>query len=598
MSPFIQRCFMIAWCISMVTFAHATEKLPDSVKWETNDTAPLFASPKAKKGGTYRTAILAFPLTLRTVGPDSNSSFRGAILGNAMNLLDLHPNTEELLPALATHWAYADDGKTMYFKLNPQARWSDGKPVTADDYLYTLEFMRSKHIIAPWYNNHYTEKIDKVVKYDDHTISISAVKAEPDLFLLVNLGPIPQHFYGTLSADFVKKYNWKVVPNTGPYQVSKVKKGKSVTLARKKEWWAKDLKYFKGRYNVDKVRYTVIRDQVTTFEYFKKNRVDDFSLTFPTYWHRKAKDMEVHKKGYVKKLWFYTNKRESNTGFWLNLDKDIFKDPNIRYAFAHAINMDKLLNELLRGDYSRLQSMTTGYGDYSNPNIQARPFDLNKVNELMAQSGWKRGADGIWVKNGRRYAVTVTYSFDGHTPRLVLLKEEAKKAGIDLQLQRLDGSSAYKLILEKKHDVAWMGWSTGFRPAYWQHFHSANAHKPQTNNITNTDDPVIDELIMSYRNSLDPKERITLAHQIQAKAHEIGAFVPTYKVGYFRTAYWRWWQFPDVPSTKHSSSLFEPFSLGVFWFDADLKAETERAMKSGKTFTPETIIETTFKPKA
>ena len=572
----------------------ASEQLPEGLQWQTNDTAPLYAAPEAKKGGTYRTYMTAFPLTLRTVGPDSNSSFRSYLDGNKMSLLALHPNTEELLPELATHWAYGPDKKTMYFKLDKNARWSDGHPVTAEDFLFTLEFMRSPHIIAPWYNNHYTEKIDKVIRYDDHTLAVVATKADPDLFVVVNLTPTPKHFYETLTEDFVQKYNWKVVPNTGAYQIDQIKKGKSVTFKRKRDWWAKDYRYNKGRYNVDRVVISVIRDQTTVFEYFKKARLDDFVLTFPIYWHEKFKDLEIYEKGYIIKYWFYTDKRESPAGLWLNQDKEIFKDPQVRYAFAHAMNIDRMLNGLLRGDYSRLQNYTTGYGDYSNPNIHARTFDIKKVEELMTQAGWQRGAEGIWEKNGQRFSVKVTYSFDGHTPRLVLLKEEAKKAGVELNLQRLDGGAAFKLILEKKHDVAWMGWSTSFRPRYWQGFHSANAHKPQTNNITNTSNPELDALIIRYRDSIVPEERIDLAHAIQAKIHDIGAFVPTYKVGYFRAAYWRWFQFPKVASTRHASGLFLPFDTALFWVDADLKKETQAAMKEGKAFKPVTIIDRTY----
>ncbi|MBF0289668.1 MAG: ABC transporter substrate-binding protein [SAR324 cluster bacterium] len=596
-SKIFARFWLIITLFCFGTLGHATDKLPENLQWQTNDTAPIFASPDAKKGGTYRTYLSAFPLTLRTVGPDSNSSFRGAINGNQLSLISLHPNTEELIPELATHWAFGEDKKTMYFKLDKRARWSDGKPVTANDFLYTLEFMRSQHIVAPWYNNYYTEKLDKVVKYDDHTLAIVATKADPDLFLIVNITPTPRHFYGELNKDFVKRYNWSIVPNTGPYQIDKIKKGKSITFKRKKKWWAKDLKYFQGRFNVDRVIYTVIRDQTTVFEYFKKKRLDDFIVTFPNYWHEKAKSIEIYDKGYIKKHWFYTDSRESPAGFWLNLDKDLFKDPNVRYAFAHAIHMDKLLNGLLRGDYSRLENHNTGYGEYTNPNIRARRFDIKKVEELMTASRWKRGTDGIWEKGNLRYSVKVTYSFDGHTPRLVLLKEEAKKAGVDLQLQRLDGSAAFKLILEKKHDAAWMGWSTSFRPRYWQSYHSDNAHKAQTNNITNTDDPAMDKMIRAYRDSIDPQVRIRLAHQIQEKIQEIGAFVPTYKVGYFRTAYWRWWQFPKVAATKNSGGLFEPFGTSLFWLDPAIKKETEQAMKTGKHFKPETIIDTTFKPK-
>ena len=573
----------------------AAATLPDGIRWQTNRTASLFASPKAVKGGTYRSSMMSFPLTLRHVGPDANGAFASVIFSLNLSLVGIHPNTEEILPQLATHWAFDDDNRTMYFRLDPDAKWSDGKPVTADDYLYTLKFMRSKNIVAPWYNNYYTKEIERVIKYDTHTIAVVSRKAVPELHLKVAISPTPKHFYKKIPKDFVRRFNWKTAPNTGAYDINKVKKGKYITLKRKKNWWARDKRYFKGRYNVDTIRYTVIRDLNTTFEYFKKNRLDSFPLTSPSFWHQKAKGMKVYQKGYVRKMWFYNNTQQPSIGFWLNQANDLFKDRNLRYAFAHAINMDKLLNEVLRGDYSRLHNHYTGYGPYTNSDIKARHYDIGRVESLMMKSGWQRGPDGIWQKGKRRFSVNVNYSAELHTKRLVVLKEEAKKAGIEMILKRLDGSSSWKLNLEKKHEVAWTGFSTGLRPAYWEHYHSDNAFKPQTNNFTNTSDPDLDRMIEQYRSSLEIKKRIALSMKIQQKLFEIGAFVPAYKVGYFRLTYWRWWRFPKVPATKHSGDLFEELGTGLFWMDADLRKETLAAMKSGKTFKPETRVDKTFK---
>jgi microcin C transport system substrate-binding protein len=580
---------------NFLTFA--APEIPEDIKWLTNDSDPGYASKEAKKGGTFHEAILTFPLTFRVVGPDSNSSFRSAILGNQLGLIGIHPNTLNITPEIATHWAFGKDKKTMYFRLNKKARWSDGKPITAQDFAYTLEFMRSKHIIAPWYNDYYTKEIDKVIVYDDHILAVVGTKADPDLHLKLGLIPTPRHFYGKLDKDFVKKYNWKIVPNTGPYQIYDFKKGKYVKFKRKKNWWAKDLQYFKNRFNVDKVMFNVVRNYNLLWTYFKKAKVDVFGLTLPKYWHVKSKT-PVIENGYVYRIWFFNDTQRSAMGMWLNQDREIFKDKNIRYAFAHAMNIKKVIEKVLRNDYFRLEHGFMGYGRYSNKKIKARRFDLDKVNHYMKRAGWKRGLDGIWEKDGIRFSVEVSYSHDPHMPRLVVLKEEAKKAGIELRLQRLDPSAAYKKVLEKKHDVAWMGWSTSLRPQYWEHFHSVNAHRPQTNNITNTDDPEIDKLIIAYRNSLDEDERIDLSLRIQERIHEISSFVPTFMVPYVREAYWRWWKLPKVPGTKQSTSLFDPFGSttgGLFWFDKDLYNETKQAMKKKKKFPPVTIIDEVFK---
>ena len=595
----IKATLIIMSVFFLLTPASAREQLPEDIQWLTNDSDPIYASHDAKKGGTLHSAVLSFPLTFRVVGPDSNSSFRSAILSNQLGLTGIHPNTLNIIPELATHWAFGKDRKTMYFKLNKNARWSDGKPVKADDFVYTLEFMRSRHIIAPWYNDYYTKEIERVVVYDDYTLAVVSTKAQPDLHLKLGINPMPRHFYGQLGKDFVKKYNWKIVPNTGPYQISDFKKGKYVKFKRKKDWWARDMHYFKNRFNVDKVIFKVVRDFNILWEHFKKAKVDVFGITMPKYWHIKTK-ISIFENGYVHKMWFFNDTQQSASGMWLNQDREIFKDKYVRYAFAHAMNIQRVIEKVLWKDYFRLEHGFMGYGRYSNKTIRARKFDLEKAHYYMKKAGWKFGADGIWAKNGRRFSVEVSYSHDAHTPRLVVLKEEAKKAGVELRLQKLDPAAAYKKVIEKKHDVAWMGWSTSLRPQYWEHFHSINAHKPQTNNITNTDNPEMDKLINAYRGSLDEEERIKLSLMIQEKIHEIGSFVPTFMVPYVRQAYWRWWRLPEIPGTKHSGDLFDPFSSttgGLFWYDEDLYEETKKAMKAKKKFPPVTIVDETYKMK-
>ncbi len=577
----------------------AYANLPSGIEWVTNNEDPVFSSPDAQKGGVLHSAILSFPMTFRTVGPDSNGSFRSAILNNQLNLINIHPNTDDIVPELATHWAFDNDKKTMYFKLNPDARWSDGEPVTAWDFVYTLRFMRSEHIIAPWYKDYYTEEIDRVVVYDDHTLAVKSTKAQPDLYLKVNLRPIPEHYYGKLDQDFVREYNWKIVPNTGPYIISGFKKGKRVRFERKKKWWAADLRYFKNRFNVDNVVFTVVRDYNMLWEYFKKGDIDAFSLTMPKYWHKKSKT-DIFEKGYAGKIWFFNDTQQSASGMWLNLDKPIFSQNKVRYAFAHAMNIERVISKVLRDDYFRLDHAYVGYGAYSNSDIEPRRYSVNKVESLMKAAGWHRGEDGIWTRDGMRFSVEVTYGFEEHTPRLVVLKEEARKAGVELRLQKLDSSAAFKKFLEKQHDVAWMGWSTGLRPAFWQFWHSDNAHKTQTNNITNTDDPEIDKLIDRYRASLEESERIRLSLKIQEKIHEAGGFVPTFMVPYVRHGYWRWLRLPSFHGTRKSTSLFDPFSSmtgGLFWFDRDRYEETVEAMEDGRSFEPVVIKDERFKPE-
>ena len=104
-------------------------------------TLAEIGSPKAKKGGTQYRGIQDFPRTFRKVGPDSNGSFRSVLHDdNNVALAVSHPNEKEFFPGLAREWAVSPERKTVYLRLDPNARWSDGAPVTVDDYFFMYFF--------------------------------------------------------------------------------------------------------------------------------------------------------------------------------------------------------------------------------------------------------------------------------------------------------------------------------------------------------------------------------------------------------------------------------------------------------------------------
>lgn len=571
------------------------EKLPADLAWQTNHSDPVFADPNAQRGGRFRTFVSTFPLTLRLVGPDSNGSFAGYMRANNLSLVGIHPNTLKPIPELATEWAFGTDGHSIYFRLDPEARWSDGTPVTADDYVFGLEFMRSKFILAPWYNNYFSEIITDLVKYDDHTIGIEGATPKPDDEMLFeySVSPVPKHFH-KLDENWVRDYNWRIEPNTGPYLITEIRKGKYVELSRKQDWWANEKRYFKHRYNPDHIRVKLIRDLNIAYQYFRKGELDTFPLLMPRFWHKKAQG-DIYEKGYVGKIKFYNDVPQPISGLFLNEDAPPLDDINIRYAIAHALNVDKVINTVLHGDYERLQTAHDGYGDYSNTSIRAREFDLKKAASYLEKAGWdKRGNDGIRVKDGKPLSVRITYYNSGHSDRLVILAQEARKAGIDFQLQLLDMSAAFKQIMENKHQAAWMGWAGGgLSPRYWEFYHSDNAHKSQTNNVTNTDNKTLDEKIMAYRTATEKSTRVTLAHELEQMVHDQGSFIPTFKVPYTREAFWRWIKLPASHGTRTSDALFDPLggSGGLFWIDKGEQQKTLDAKQDGEALPTIMIID-------
>jgi microcin C transport system substrate-binding protein len=580
---------------------YPSEPLPDGLVWITDNDEPTFASPDAKRGGTFHTYIQGFPTTLRLYGPDSSEGdFPGVRRALDIALLDLQPNTLNFIPALATHWAFGADGKTVYYKLNPDARWSDGVPITADDYVFAREFRLSPYLVDPYGQNYFTNIIVAIKKYDDYTISVTSATAKPgnEILYQTNLGPVPRHFH-KLDEHWVDNYNWRIEPTTGPYQISRVEKGRYIELKRIDNWWGDEIKYYKNRFNIGTIRIDTIRDENVAFEYFLKGDIDTFLFqSNPARWHDKARG-EIFDKGYAGKIQFYNDQPRSARGLWLNMDDPILADKNVRYGLAYAINMDKVLSTVFRNDYERLQSAYQGYyWGYSNPDVHALPFDLNEANKYLDAAGWKqRGPDGIRVKNGQRLSLTIGYASDEHSPWLIVVREEAKKAGIELNLQLLDPAAWGTQLQEKKFQIMVVTTSTYLTPSFWQSYHSENAHKPHTSNMTNTDDPELDKLIDQYEVATTLDTRVKLSREIQAKIADINAFIPLYTIPYTRSTFWRWVKLPPWHSVRITDDVFDPVGLGLLWIDEDEKAETLAAMKSGKTFPPINIVDETWHVK-
>lgn len=566
--------------------------LPKDLVWHDGHDVPTFASPEAKRGGTLDLFIDDFPRTLRYVGPDANDPFRAVIYDyNDLSLIQQQPNTGQFYPALAREWAVGKDGRTVYFKLDPDARYSDGVPVTADDYFFAFFFFRSKYIVAPWYNNFFTVNFTHIIKYDEHTIAITWKERKPDvLYWVGGTSPVPEHFYKHLGDDFVQRYQWKMEPTTGPYIIlpQNIHKGSSIVLTHVKHWWAENKRFFRHRYNFDRIHYQVIHDVSKAFEVFKRGDLDIFGVTIPEYWYKKLPDSDpLVQKGYIHKVTFYNETPRPTYGLYINEAMPLLNNHDIRIGINYATDFDLVDKTYFHGDYVRMQTSSDGYARVHFPHIHARPFSVNKALEYFAKAGFtKRGPDGILVNGqGQRLSFTITTPYAPLRAVLTILKQQAAKAGLDFKIEVLDSTTAFKKIDEKQDQIAFVAYSPTVEeyPRYWEFFDSANAHKPQTNNITNTDIPALDKLIDQYRHATTMDQIRALATKIETIVHNDAAFVPGFEIPFYRVAFWRWIRWPEDFSVRFSLA---PGQYGLDWLDPKIKQETLAARAAGRTFPP------------
>ncbi len=586
--------------------------LPADLTWTSNEHLPEIGSPEARKGGTQYGALQDFPRTLRTVGPDSNGGFRPFLLDDVgMTLAHVHPETLELYPGLAESWAVDWDNQTVYTKLDPAATWSDGEPITADDYLFMFWFYRSPYIMAPWYDNFYSTKYTNITRYDDHTISISMAERKPDMDELgMLLRPVPRHFYRQMDDDFSERYQWEFEPTPGPYIVrdQDIRKGRSIALTRLENWWARDKKHWRYRFNPDRIQLSVIRDASKMFEAFKRGDIDQFGLGLAEYWYEKLPDSDPDvQAGYIHKTVFHNQRPRPPFGLWINTAQPLLDNRDIRVGIAHATNWDMVIEKFFRGDNERLDTANDGFGEFSHPTLKAREFDIARAQEHFARAGFsRRGADGILVNEaGQRLSFNLSTGYETMRDVLTILRQEAAKAGLDLRLEVLDGTVGWKQVQEKQHEISFLAFGRFLEqyPRFWEHYHSDNAWdrafledgsvnpdrqpKTQTNNLEAFALLEMDQLIERYRASSDREEMIALSHQMIALHHEHASFVPGFYQGFFRVGHWRWVRYPDGFSYKHSDGAGELF---VHWIDTDMKEETLAARRSGKTFEPSITV--------
>jgi microcin C transport system substrate-binding protein len=592
------------------------EQMPNDLEWQDGSSEKEFSSTNAKRGGTFHAYMRDFPRTLRTIGPDANGAFRSYLLdNNVIGLTHAHPNSDGYYPGVANSWAVGNDGRTVYFRLDPNARFSDGKLVRASDYFFFFYFMRSKHIQAPWYNDFYgKDKFQKVTLYDEQTLSITFYKAKPDVVERVSIRPKPEHFYSELGGEYLTKYQWDPEPTTGAYVAlpENVDKGKSVTLVRQDDWWANDKRFFRNRFNPDQIKVSVIRDNDKAFEIFLKGEIDAFGLAKTEFWYEKlANDHPLVKNGYLTKVTFFNQAPPPSYALRINSQKAPLDNLNIRVGFHHAMNFDIVLERIFRGDFVRMNTVADGFGERSHPNLKAREFSVDKAVKSFTRAGYsKRGKDGILInKRGEKLSIEIMTGYKHFEDVLVVLKEEAKKSGLEIKLKVLEQTAAWKMANEKNHQVIFSAFGTFVElfPRFWEPFHSDNAYqekgdlkyqengdlktglttKTSTNNFTQTAVREIDHLINQYREEEDLGQITQMAHRLSQMIHDHAVWVPAWKKPWIRAGHWSWLQFPDEWGPKESTD-YEEFQ--VFWIDTQEKKKILDAMEKGEAFSAQPSV--------
>ncbi len=572
------------------------DQLPADLNWQDGADLPEIGDPRAKRGGQLTVRLSNMQQTLRVVGPDANGSLRGPLwTANMVQLIEPHPWADGYIPGLARQWAIdPEDKNTVYLKLDPDARWSDGRPFTVEDVFFSLYLLLSPDIQDPAVNRVYDETITRITRFDDETVAITQTKPSPEILYDISQIILSQReFYRELGEDYVDRYHWRFAPVTGAYTLdeSKVQRGRQITFDRIDDWWANDKHFYKHRYNPDRLTFVVIRDDNKAFEAFLRGDIDWHMLGQTSLWYERAGE-QAFTDGYIERAWAYNQLPAARQGVYMNALHPLLQNHSLRLGIQHAINYEKVNSGLHRGDLRRIRSFADGYGPYSHKTLKAREFDPQKAEAYFAEAGFtQRGDDGVLVNaSGQRLSFPLTLSNRTNEVTIAtILKEEAMIAGLELNLDVLDNTAFFTKTFEKNHEIALHGWDTGYSPlpAFEWELRGVDAGKPSNFNTTNINDEQLDRILAEWDRNAEVGRAIQLSHEAQERVHEFAAWVPGLHADFSRIGYWRWIQWPEYFQVPR---YFFFMQSGVFWIDDERREETLNARKAGQSLSAKTVI--------
>jgi microcin C transport system substrate-binding protein len=557
--------------------------------WETNTDFDLIGDPNAVKGGVLRDYIASFPGTLRMAGPEWNTSTNYEISQLAYEtLLTLHPTTLAYIPVLATHWQISPDKKTFRFRLDPNARFSDGMPVTADDVVASWKFHTDKSVQDLYFYTEYMN-LEQPVAESKYIVRMQAKSNQWMNFLrAATMRIFPAHVLKNLDgATYLRDYNFKLMPGTGPYTVSDadIKKGTSIALRRRKDYWADKYRINIGQYNFDELRSTVVRDQNLAFEMFKRGDLDYYFVNISQVWVQQL-NTPPFERGLIVKRKVFNNYPQSTQYLAFNTRRGPWDDLRVRKAFALLFNRQQLIDTIFFKEYEPLNSFYPGT-EYENPNNPKNPYDPQQALMLLAEAGWKdRDAQGRLTKNGQPLQIELLYDDKGGEKWMTLYQNDLRKVGITLNLRLVSPETQFKMMMQRQFDLVSGAWGVGSvfpnpRPEY----HSSTADVMNTNNISGFKNKRVDEICDQYDVEFDPAKRAALIRELDGILTSQYHYLLEWNQPAQRFAYWNRFSMPQGVFSRVGdfSGTLAPGIPQVWWIDPAKAQRLDQAQRDSST---------------
>ena len=559
-----------------------------------------WVNPNAPKGGRVRQWALGSFDSLNPF-PVKGSVAAGVSLIYDQ-LMSSSPDEETTAYGLIAEWmTHPDDHSSATFQLRDGARFHDGKPITPEDVVFSLDAIKKA---SPNYAFYY-KNVTKAEKTGERQVTFRFdVKGNRELPVIVGELPIlPKHFWEGTGANGeprdLGKSTLEVPLGSGPYRIKEVKPGRSISYERVADYWGKDLPVNAGQWNYDEVRFEYYRDETVAFESFKAGNLDYWLETSAKNWAI-AYDFAAVKNGFIRRQAVPVERSQSMQCFVLNLRRPQFEDRRVRQAFSLAYDFEWANKNLFYDQYARVGSYFEGselaapkalpegreleilnevkdgvppevFTEMHKNPLNNTPDDiranLRKAAELLKDAGWE-------VKNG---VLTNTKTGQQMNVEFLIVSQlferivqpylqNLARLGIKGTLRMVDSSQYTRRLNSFDYDIVVGTFAQSDSPGNEQRdfWGSDAASREGSMNLTGIKDPAIDKLVDHIIFSKDRADLVAATHALDRVLQWNELVVPQWYSPNVRIAYWdRYGQPKVLPGLT-------PGFMQVWWFDQKL----------------------------
>lgn len=495
-----------------------------------------YANPDAPKGGRLRLGMAG---SFDSVNPmivkgEKVAGVREFSVESLMMRGLEEPFT--LYGLLAERVEVPEDRTSITFYLNPKAAFADGAPVTADDVIFSLQLLRDKGV--PTIFGSYYKKVISTERLSDRVVRMNMDGQDRELPLILGLMPVlPKHRIDPATFD---RSTLTPLLGSGPYQVSRIDPGRSITYKRNPDYWGRDLPITRGRFNFDEIRYDYYRDASILLEAFKIGQIDVRLDDDPTMW-AKTGTFKAAQDGRVVREEMPTGLPAGMNSLVMNSRRPQFADPRVRQALILLFDFEWINGTLYDGRYKRTQSYfersylaSTGkpadarerellapFADQVKPGVMDGSFRMpvsegsgfNRANarralDLFQQAGYElRGGRLVRRDTGAWYGFEILVTKGGSERLMLAYIGALKSLGINAGLRSIDSPQLIGRINTFDFDIIMQTWQQSLSPGneQWGRFGSAAAKAQGSRNYAGVDNPAVDAMITAMLAAKDPE---------------------------------------------------------------------------------------------